>query len=227
MKLKGLFLGCTLCCLIPAFSQEGYKLNVYSDMANFLGFKPSIGHVKINSSSIESSFFFGAYSIKMENVNDSLYQETITRKFPLKKAKEKFSYVNRDGRYYLVDYEVFNGSRRNEKDSLLNSGVFFDKDVSTPIKTVNNLTRGLEGEIISFFIMGCNYSLKLEKKFFQEYVQYSTDLKKVTKPGEDDGLLFDSFVRANVSKRGIESFLTSFKSGNESSKKNIEGKRLD
>ena len=74
MKLKSLALGCMLSCALPLFSQNESKLNVYSDAASFLGFKPAIGHVKTTSKSIESSFLFGEYKKNMEKLNDYNYK---------------------------------------------------------------------------------------------------------------------------------------------------------
>lgn len=227
MKLKSLALGCMLSCALPLFSQNESKLNVYSDAASFLGFKPAIGHVKTTSKSIESSFLFGAYTIKMENVNDSIYQETITRKFPLKKAKEIFSYVKRNEQYVLIEYDVPYGLRRREKDSLLDAKIILNKEVLTPVDAMNNLVKGKTNNSLSFFIMGCSYSVNLEKNYFYNYIKYSADLNKVTEPGEDDGILFDSMVEVDVSKRGLEKFVTTFKAGKESSRRKIEGKRTN
>lgn len=220
MSLKKILLGGMAFVCLNSFSQEG-KLNVYSDVANFLGLRPSIGSVEYGKDFIDASFLLGAYNVKMENINDSVYREVITRKFPLKRSKEMFFYLKKEGAYHFVAYSVPYGDRRSEKDSLLNNKAVFFCD--SPIDVMGKLVgEGLEGRV-NFFILANDISVDVGRRKKDNSFVYCANLNNAVKRKDVDSILFDSDVCIYVVDDKIEKFLTSFSSGKDSDKHYIEG----
>lgn len=223
--LKKALLSAMLFCSLNLFSQE--KLNVYTDAVSFFGVRPSIGSVEIGSKYIDASFLFGSYNVRAENLNDSIYREIVTCKFPLKRLQEVFLYEKKDSGYNFVSYDAVYGNRRESKDSLFFSGVNFSNKMLNPVDFVKALKKeSLEGKV-DFFLLGNSFSVDLKKRVKGEEVFYSANLEDVVRREDEDAILFDSDVRVSVASKKIDGFVTSFSKGEDSKRHFIEGKRVE
>lgn len=223
MKFRNTLLTTMLLGSLNSFSQEN-KLNIYSDVASFLGVQPSIGYVESGPNSIEASFLLGAYNVKMENLNDSVYQETITKSFPLKKAKEVFSYVKRDGAYNFVDYDVLVGERRVSKDSILSKNYSFSEGALNPVDLMKEMFHGKIDGKVNFFIFANDISVDVRKQSNGSSVSYYVNLEDMVKNNGENAVLFDSDVEVDVSGSKINGFSTSFRIEGDKKRYYIKGK---
>ncbi len=226
MRLKKNLIISLLCTNIFFNSFGENKLSIHSDAASFFGYQPPIGQLVVQENLVKADFLFGAYSIEMNHLNDSVYQESVQKKFPFKKSKEIFSYIYRDGKYHFVEYDVLVGERRKEKDSIFYTKKIFENKIKTPVEESRKVLNGSFGDTAYFFVMGCEYKLAVKKIKDGSKTNYVADLSDIVKFSEDDGVTFNSTVNMDISKNKINSFDTKFLMGKNKEVRKIYGKKI-
>lgn len=180
MSLKKILLtGAFLLSTSLAFSQDKLHYEVHTKGGGL----PSItSFIDLSEKEIDFSFLLGFYSMKFNQINDSIYKETKNVVF----KKEFFDYSKGSG-YTLLDYYVDIGRPREVKEILV------DKTLDEKYQTFPEIlsvfrSKGFEDkDSLHFFLMGLPYSLKVEKFERGDTIFYSSSLKGAIRfePGDD------------------------------------------
>lgn len=232
MNLKKTLLGASLLLSLNSFSQD-LKFNIYTNGVNILGYRPKVkvGSVKKSDNKLEASFLFGSYFVSMEQVNDSLYKESLKTSFPFKALEEEFLYLKKDSVYKFLDYRVFSGNRREEKDSLFRErdNLFFS-NYKTALEVFDDLNDGELKDSSSFFLMAVPYSVPLSRKDNGNETFFYADLKNFVDGHQEDPILFNGPIKVNVKNwgknKGINAFSSEFSEKGRVDKTRVYGERV-
>ncbi len=217
MKFKDIFLAGALLfsSVSPSFSQD--KLN-YEVRTKGGGFPSTMSFINLGEKEIDFSFLLGIYSMKFDQVNDSIYNET--KNFIFK--KEFFDYSKGSG-YTLLDYYVDRGKLREAKEKLVN------KRLDEKYKTFPEILRdfretGFEDkDSLHFFLMGLPYSLEIEKEKRGDTAFYSSSLKGAIKFELGDDFHFPYPIEMTVIEKDSRFVILGFSTKFLNVKKGKEG----
>lgn len=222
MKFKEIFLSGALLfsSVLPCFSQD--KLN-YEVRTKGGGFPSTTSFIDLSEKEVDFSFLLGIYSMKFNQINDSVYKET--KNFFFK--KEFFDYVSGSG-YTLLNYYVDIGKPRKVKESLV------DKSLDEKYKTFPEILKDFkkngfqDKDSLHFFLMGLPYSLEIEKSERGDTVIYSSSLKGAIKfePGDDFHFPYpiEMVALEKDGKRVILGFSTKFLNVKKGKEGTLEGR---
>jgi hypothetical protein len=216
MKLKEIVLaGSLLLSSVLASSQDNFNYEVRTDGG---GFPSTKSFINLNENQIDFSFLLGIYSMKFNQINDSMYKET--KHFFFK--KEFFDYSKGSG-YTLLDYYVDNGKPREVKEILVDKS-FNDKYKTFPELLKDFKNEGFEnGDSLHFFLMGLPYSLKVEKSEQGDSVIYSSILKDAVRFEPGDDFHFPNPIEMITTKKDGKNVILSFSTKFLNVKKGKEG----
>jgi hypothetical protein len=152
---------------------------------------------------VDFSFFYGIYSMHLDNVDDSTYRETVNNNFLWISKEETFDYsLGRDSCYTFVKYFARGEKPREEKKA--KEETKFNKKYRGLPELVGNLQKGLlnEEDSIHFIVNATSYSIKIESiESGDSSITYSCSLEGVVKREPGDIIIFPYPIELFAEKR--------------------------
>lgn len=129
--------------------------------------------------------------------NDSTYIETSENNDLL----EKFFYSKKDSCWHFDDYVVLKGESREDKIAL--EKTVYDKDVLTPIETLENLISNRVADTNKMLNFGISYNILMEKKDHNYFSSFYKGNILPYKQDEKDKFLLEDGLECVSEREGM------------------------